>query len=477
MNKQATNELYNTVSKRGKLTCLDKKYFDYKNTLAYNIVQLHLDENKGLVIFSMKMSAEDVMMRILSIMTDIPLNRLQTFDLSDEEEKRLIACEKGLSDKTLYIDDGEANIHQLKSKIRELKHEDVSLCIIDDLQQIEGISEMKKTISELEILAKELDISILLLHGLSSEKSDKTQSNKLGYFFDEICVDHETGMHLEVAERCLKIDEMVQRKHDVKRLERSVGSKADLVKVHDESYVEWLERAYDEGIRMLISSDTIISEKSYEVALRIATSTKSTIDFFKEGGRRAFLNIRPPGHHAEIITGQGFCLFNNIALMARYAQDAGYEKVLIIDFDVHHGNGTQDIFYEDDLVYYFSTHEANNYPYIGTKEEIGKGKGEGYTRNMPYHDRIKDEDFLALFDALPKTFDPDIVLVSAGYDMMAEEKISSSLVSFDGLKRVVEKIVDDYHDKPIAFVLEGGYEIESLVKSVDITLEVLRRGC
>ena len=305
---------------------------------------------------------------------------------------------------------------------------------------------------------------------------DNTKANTLGYFYDEMCVGHETGMHLEVAQRCQKIDEMVQNKYKFKRLTCEVGSKSDLLKIHDESYVEWLERAYDEGIRMLNSSDTIISEKSYEVALRIATSTKSTIDFFKEGGMRAFLNIRPPGHHAEIITGQGFCLFNNIALMARYAQDAGYKNVLIIDFDVHHGNGTQDIFYEDDSVYYFSTHEANNYPYTGAKEEIGKGKGEGYTRNMPYHDKIRDIAFLRLFDALPRTFNPDIVLVSAGYDMMAGEKISSSLVSFEGLKKMIQKIESDYHDKPIAFVLEGGYEIESLVKSVDITLEVLSKS-
>ena len=296
----------------------------------------------------------------------------------------------------------------------------------------------------------------------------------IGYLYNPECYLHDTGAHLEVYERCEEIDKMVQEKYDVQNLAFKSGAKEDLLRIHDESYVDWLEKGYDNGVRMIISADTIVSEKSYDVALSTATSTKSVIDFFEAGGRRAFLNLRPPGHHAEIITGQGFCLFNNVAMMAKYAQDAGYEKVLIIDFDVHHGNGTQDIFYHDSSVFYFSTHEKNNYPFTGETEETGAGEGVGFTRNMPYGDYINDEDFLKLFNALPKDFNPDIVLVSAGYDLMKEEEISTAQITFDALEKMVQKIVDDYHDKPIAFVLEGGYNLDSLVESVDITLHVLK---
>ncbi len=298
----------------------------------------------------------------------------------------------------------------------------------------------------------------------------------IGYLYNPTSYLHDTGMHLEVYERCQQIDEMVQEKYDVQTLRLKRGDKDDLLRIHDESYVTWLEKGYENGVRMIISADTIVSESSYDVALSTATSTKSVIEFFHDGGRRAFLNLRPPGHHAEIITGQGFCLFNNIAMMAKYAQDAGYKKVLIIDFDVHHGNGTQDIFYHDNSVFYFSTHEKNNYPFTGEKEEMGTGKGRGFNRNMPYDDYISDEDFLALFEALPKDFKPDIVLVSAGYDLMRDEEISSAQITFEGLAQLVQKIVDDYHDKPIAFILEGGYNLASLVKSVDITLEILRHS-
>ena len=298
----------------------------------------------------------------------------------------------------------------------------------------------------------------------------------IGYLYNTFSHLHDTGPHLEINERCEKIDEMMQEKYDVKQLEILKGDKNDLFRIHDEKYINWIEYGYKKGVRSIISNDTIVSEGSYEVALSTATSTKSVIDFFKNGGKRAFLNLRPPGHHAETKTGQGFCFFNNIALMAKYAQDAGYEKVLIIDFDVHHGNGTQEIFYHDKSVFYFSTHEENNYPFTGREDEIGEGAGYGYTRNMPYHDRIDDEDFLSLFDELPKSFKPDIVLVSAGYDLMKKEEISSAQITFEGLRAMLAKILSDYHDKPIAFVLEGGYNLDSLVESVDITLSMLNES-
>ncbi len=301
--------------------------------------------------------------------------------------------------------------------------------------------------------------------------------NKIGYLYDPFFSMHDTGIgHIENPARTESIDELVTEKYDFIPIPTRMGDKEELLMVHDDEYINWIEKGYDNGVRMIVSSDTIVSEMSYEVALKAATSTKNAIKFFKDGGKRAFLNLRPPGHHAQIITGEGFCIFNNIAMMARYAQKAGFSKVLIIDFDVHHGNGTQDIFYEDNTVFYFSTHERNNYPYFtGSEDETGKGEGVGFTKNIPYEDFIEDEEFISFFDELPKNFDFDIVLVSAGYDLMKDEQISSAQITFSGLQKMIKKIIDFSKNRPIAFLLEGGYNIDSLVKSVDVTLEEMQK--
>jgi acetoin utilization deacetylase AcuC-like enzyme len=294
------------------------------------------------------------------------------------------------------------------------------------------------------------------------------------YLHDPKSFRHETGIHLEINKRTEIIDKLAVSKYRLHSLPLREGSKEELYRIHDPSYVDWVESGYENGVRMIISSDTILSEGSFDVAKRAACSTKSIIEAFKSGvDNRAFLNLRPPGHHAEIITGQGFCIFNNIALMARYAQDAGFKRVLIIDFDVHHGNGTQDIFYRDNTVFYFSTHEAHNYPFTGSADETGVGEGVGYNKNMPYENGIEDEEFLALFEQLPRDFDPDIVLVSAGYDLMSNEEISSANITYEGLGKMVDLILKRYQTKPIAFVLEGGYNLDSLLNSVDITLSRL----
>lgn len=302
--------------------------------------------------------------------------------------------------------------------------------------------------------------------------------NRFGYLYDPFFMLHDTGPdHIENPRRVEAIDTLVKQKYDFLAIPSRMGSKEELLMVHDDEYVDWIEHGYENGVRMIINADTIVSPHTYDVALKAATSTKNAVDFFKNGGRRAFLNLRPPGHHAETITGQGFCIFNNIAMMARYAQQAGYAKVIIVDFDVHHGNGTQEIFYEDPTVFYFSTHEKNNYPYFtGSEDEIGKGAGVGYTRNFPYRDYLPDEELLAFYDQLPRDFDFDIVLVSAGYDLMKDELISTAQITFEGIRGVVRKILDYAGEKPVAFLLEGGYNIDSLVQSVDVTLEELSQN-
>ena len=296
----------------------------------------------------------------------------------------------------------------------------------------------------------------------------------VGYVYDPIFTEHGSDEHIENRFRVERIHEVAQH-FPLLRYPIARASKEELAAIHERHYIEWVERAYDEGYRFILNEDTLLTPKSFEVASFAAGATKPIVDAFAQGEiKRAFLNLRPPGHHAERRTGQGFCIFNNIAFMARYAQSRGFGKVMIIDFDVHHGNGTQDIFYRDDTVCFFSTHERNNYPYFtGSEAEIGEGRGEGYNINRPYGDYCSDEELLALYDDLPDWFDFDIVLVSAGYDLMRDEAISTAQITFEGLRALVRKILRFAGSKPVAFLLEGGYNLDSLAKSVEITLQEL----
>jgi acetoin utilization deacetylase AcuC-like enzyme len=173
----------------------------------------------------------------------------------------------------------------------------------------------------------------------------------------------------------------------------------------------------------------------------------------------------------------GFCIFNNIAVGARYAQSVGYERVFIIDFDVHHGNGTQHIFEEDDTVFYFSTHQYPHYPGTGHGTERGNGKGVGYTHNIPMHYGSGDKEYYdAYHEVLPgliRSFRPDIILVSAGYDLHAKDPLAGIKVTNEGVRSIVRAILCSSHDVPHIFCLEGGYNLASLGESVVITVEEL----
>jgi acetoin utilization deacetylase AcuC-like enzyme len=190
---------------------------------------------------------------------------------------------------------------------------------------------------------------------------------------------------------------------------------------------------------------------------------------------RAFCAVRPPGHHARPDQAMGFCLFNNIAVTAKYAQSVGYEKVMIIDFDVHHGNGTQDAFYDDDTVFYFSSHQAFAYPGTGMEKERGVEKGEGYTANFLMMPDGGDAEVLDIYenDLAPfvSDFDPDIILVSAGYDLHESDPLAQLNVTREGIRKIVRLILDSKQDVPIIFFLEGGYDVEALGENVKVTLE------
>jgi acetoin utilization deacetylase AcuC-like enzyme len=247
----------------------------------------------------------------------------------------------------------------------------------------------------------------------------------------------------------------------------------DILAVHTASYFS--EILHFTGY---FDPDTYVSIHSVEAALFAAGAVISAVDECKDGEiERAFCAVRPPGHHAEADRAMGFCIFNNVAVGARYAQKVGYGKVFIIDFDVHHGNGTQHIFEGDNSVFYFSTHQFPYYPGTGSDGERGKGSGRDFTYNIPMHYGSGDKDYFHAYqDILPGLilgFNPDIVVVSAGYDLHAGDPLAGIRVTDEGIKNIVRAILTSKKGIPYIFCLEGGYNLSSLSASVIITVKEL----
>lgn len=251
----------------------------------------------------------------------------------------------------------------------------------------------------------------------------------------------------------------------------------DLARVHTREHIERMKN-FAAGE---IDPDTHVSAGTFEAARHAAGAVMEAVARCHSNElRRAFCAVRPPGHHAEANQAMGFCIFNNIAVGARYARTIGYKKVFIIDFDAHHGNGTQHIFEEDDTVFYFSTHQYPYYPDSGKDMERGRGKGAGYTYNVPILAGSGNKDYLAVYqDILPglmHRFGPDLVLVSAGYDIHANDPHADIRVTHEGIRAMVQSILLSCTKCPAVFVLEGGYDLPSLGDSVRITIEELLRS-
>jgi acetoin utilization deacetylase AcuC-like enzyme len=245
----------------------------------------------------------------------------------------------------------------------------------------------------------------------------------------------------------------------------------DVARVHTPEYIDRIMK-FGTGE---LDPDTYMSDDSLEAALYAAGAVMEAVNRCRTGEiERAFCLIRPPGHHAEADRAMGFCIFNNIAVGARYAQTIGYNRVFIIDFDAHHGNGTQHIFEEDDTVFYFSTHQHPYYPDTGKDMERGRGRGEGYTYNVPIPAGSGNKDFFAVYqDILPGLivrFAPDIILVSAGYDIHVNDHHANIRVSHEGIRAIVQSILTSW-SVPMVFALEGGYDPASLSDSVKTTIE------
>ena len=305
---------------------------------------------------------------------------------------------------------------------------------------------------------------------------------KVGFVYDDIFLKHETPFgHPESPQRLVKIIETLKNSDIWDKLihiKPRVADEADILRIHKKNYFDSIKTFtgyYD--------SDTYISQNSFEAAMYAAGAVIEAIDRCLKGEiDRAFCAVRPPGHHAESDRAMGFCIFNNIAVGARYAQKVGYNKVFIIDFDVHHGNGTQHMFEEDDTVFYFSTHQYPHYPGTGRDSERGKGKGEGFIYNIALPSGAGDKDYYYAYrDILPrlvKNFRPDIILVSAGYDIHVNDPLSSINVTNEGLKSILRGILlrgtSTYLPSiPYIFTLEGGYDLHTLGESVLKTVKEL----
>jgi len=260
------------------------------------------------------------------------------------------------------------------------------------------------------------------------------------------------------------------------RLEPDPAPVAWIARVHDEDYVADVERACAAGVRVLDGGDTVVSKESHHAALVAAGGAVAAVDRVMDGTwKNAFVACRPPGHHAEFDRAMGFCLFNNVAVAAAHLRHArGVERVAILDWDVHHGNGTQHAFESDPTVFYVSLHQWPWYPGTGAAGERGVGDGAGATLNCPMSAGTGDVEWLRAVEtkvmrALER-FDPGFVLVSAGFDAHERDPLSHTRVTTDGFRRMTELVKALAASRcggRVVSLLEGGYDLDALADSVE----------
>lgn len=307
----------------------------------------------------------------------------------------------------------------------------------------------------------------------------------VGFFSHPAFLQHDTGPgHPERPERLRAILAHLAQTDlwpQLRVIEPEPVSRAILELVHPPSYVRAIEQACRQGPTAL-DADTIASPGSWEAALRACGSVVQAIDGVMEHRLRgAFCAVRPPGHHALAERAMGFCLFNNIAVGARYALTRrACDRVLIVDWDVHHGNGTQAIFYDEPRALYFSTHQFPWYPGTGAAEETGAGKGRGRTCNVPLPAGSGDAELIQAFEQrlmpIALDFKPQLVLISAGFDAHRDDPLAGLAVTEAGFTRATElicEIATRCCPGRIVSALEGGYDLPALSRSVEAHLRVL----
>ena len=307
---------------------------------------------------------------------------------------------------------------------------------------------------------------------------------KVGFVYDPIYLKHDTGQHVENAGRLEAIISHLEQtglKQQLTPIKPRSASVAEISLVHDEQYISDIQDTAQKGGGWL-DADTVMSPDSYQAAIYAAGGAIKAAEAVMEGEvDSAFALIRPPGHHATHRRAMGFCLFNNVAIAAKHTLvKYNLDRVAIIDFDVHHGNGTQEAFYDDPQVLYISTHEYPYYPGTGSIEETGIGAGEGTTVNIPLPAGCGDAEYLPIFEQIVvpavKRFNPELILVSAGYDTHWADGLALMQVSVTGfaqMVKIVKGLAEELCRGHLVFTLEGGYNPKALATSVKATFDVL----
>jgi acetoin utilization deacetylase AcuC-like enzyme len=325
--------------------------------------------------------------------------------------------------------------------------------------------------------------------GLERKSADAASKKQLptGLVYSPAYKQHDTGAgHPESPERCDAIMSALAAKEfegKLQRIEPRMATEDEIRLCHSALYVETAKRDISSGRHVLSTGDTTVCEKSFDIALLAAGGVCSAVDEVLAGNvKNAFCVVRPPGHHAMPSIGMGFCVFNNVAIAARYAQHRHQiGKVLIVDWDVHHGNGTQTIFYEDGSVFFFSTHLFPWYPGTGSEDETGRGKGLGCILNCPFPPGADRDEIVGAFtDKLVPAadrFKPDLVMISAGFDSCEGDPLGRFRLTDDDfaeLTRIVLAIAREHAGGRVISVLEGGYDLYGLATASVAHVRALR---
>src|SRR6267378_6337215 len=308
-----------------------------------------------------------------------------------------------------------------------------------------------------------------------------------GLIYEPRYLDHDMGAgHPESPNRLRAILQQLEQSGTAARLTRVEPREAEdewITQIHTPSYLAMLKTHAPTKGRVSLDPDTSMSPGSLTAAYLAAGGALAAVDaIMSRQVHHVFCAVRPPGHHAESGHAMGFCLFNNVAIAARYFQKRyGLERIAIVDWDVHHGNGTQHAFYADPTVLFFSTHQYPWYPGTGGADERGEGKGEGYTLNVPLSAGMGDKEYLDVFNRILrlalKAYRPDAIIISAGFDAHRDDPLAGMNLTAEGYKaltRVVKEIAAEHAQGRVLSCLEGGYNLAALAASVEGHLRVLQ---
>jgi len=310
---------------------------------------------------------------------------------------------------------------------------------------------------------------------------------KTGLYTNPIFLEHNTGQHPENANRLRAILDKLESDKLMGKFKVEAGRTAtstEIKMLHTEKLISEVETASESGAQTLHTRDCVISAQTYKASLH---AVGSVLDAALEVAERrldnAFCAVRPPGHHAEFDTAMGFCFFNNIALAAEFlSREMGFQRILIIDFDVHHGNGTQHFFEERSDIFFVSMHQDPRtcYPGTGFAKENGRGVGTGYTLNIPVPPGIEDAEYLQIFstDVKPKLeeYNPDFVLISAGFDAHRDDPLASLNLTESTFKKLsfeLKRLAEQTAGGRMLSMLEGGYDLNALSSCVSEHLQIL----